>query len=190
MLTKKLLEFKIEFVNTKTLKELLEIKNERTFYRIVNGFIENNVIVNIEKNKYYVSGKILNTFELANFIVQPSYISLESALNHWGILSQFPIEVTSITNKKSIIKKFEGKVYSYSHISFKYFGIFTKVNNFLIALPEKALFDQLYLVSKGIKSTSFDEYDLSRINKKTFVDICKQLQPDKNVLNFVRKYIK
>lgn len=190
LLTKKLLESGITLISSKTLKGLLGVKSERTYYRIVNDFIKSNLLTSIEKNKYYVTGKNVDTFEIANFLYQPSYISLESALNYWGILSQFPFEITNITSKKSVTKKFDGKIYNYSHIAPKYFGMFTKNNNILIALPEKALFDQFYLASKGLKSINFDEYELKNINMKTFFEICSQLNADKNMMALVKKIIK
>lgn len=190
LLTKKLLESGLVVLTSKTLKDLLGIKSERTYYRIVNDFIKNDVLISLEKNKYCLTGKNINTFEMANFLYQPSYISLETALNYWGILSQFPFEITSITSKKGITKKFDEKIYNYSHIASKYFGMFTKKNNTLIALPEKALFDQLYLASKGLKLINFDEYDLKNINLKTFLNICNQLKADKNIMDLVKKIIK
>ena len=190
LLTKKLIESELTLVSSKTLKDLFGVKSERTYYRIVNDFIKNNVLISVEKNKYCITGKNINTFEMANFLYQPSYISLETALNYWGVLSQFPFEVTSITSKKGISKKFDEKIYNYSHIAPKYFGMFTKKNNTLVALPEKALFDQIYLASKGLKLINFDEYDLKNINLKIFLDICHQLKADKNIMDLVKKNIK
>ncbi len=185
LLTKKLLESEFKLIDSKTLKQLLEVVNERTFFRIIEDFVKNKVLVNLEKDKYYITGKKIDTFEIANYLYKPSYISLETALNYWGILSQFPFEITSITSKKGIIKKSEEKIYSYSHISSKYFGMYIKKNDVLIATPEKALFDQFYLASKGIKSVNIDEYDLKNINKKTFFEICKQLDADKNIYAYI-----
>ncbi len=189
VLTKKLLESGINLVNSKTLKEILSIKNERTFYRIVNDFIKNKILISFEKNKYCVTGKNVSSFEIANFLYQPSYISLETALNYWGILSQFPFEITSITSKKSMTKNIDEKLFTYSHISNKYFGMFTKKDAVLIALPEKALFDQIYLASKGIKIVNFSEYDLKNINFKSFFEICKQLNANDNIISLAKKYV-
>lgn len=185
LLTKKLLESEFKLIDSKTLKQLLEIENERTFFRIIEDFVKSKVLVNLEKDKYYITGKKIDTFEIANYLYQPSYVSLESSLNYWGVLSQFPFEVTSVTLKKGIIKKSEEKIYSYSHISSKYFGMYVKKNNILIATPEKALFDIFYLASKGIKSVNVDEYDLKNINKKIFLKICKQLDADKNIYAYI-----
>lgn len=189
-LTKKLLESGATLVSTKTLKDILNVKSERTYYRVVSDFTKNKILINIERNKYYVTSKNIDTFEMANFLYQPSYVSLETALNYWGVLSQFPFEITCVTSKKGVTKKFDEKIYNYSHIAPKYFGMFTKKNNALIALPEKALFDQLYLASKGLKSINFDEYNLENINRKSFLEISGQLKADKNMMNLVNKVIK
>lgn len=185
LLTKKLLESEFKLIDSKTLKQLLEIENERTFFRIIEDFVKSKILVNLEKDKYYITGKKIDTFEIANYLYQPSYVSLESSLNYWGVLSQFPFEITSVTLKKGIIKKSEEKIYSYSHISSKYFGMYVKKNNILIATPEKALFDLFYLASKGIRSVNVDEYDLKNINKKIFLKICKQLDADKNIYAYI-----
>ena len=189
VLTKKLLESELVLASSKTLKDMFGIKSERTFYRIVNDFIKNKILVSIEKNKYYIAGKNINSLKIANFLYQPSYVSLETALNYWGILSQFPFEITSISLKKSVTKKFDAKIYVYSHILNKYFGMFIKKEGVLIALPEKALFDQIYLTSKGIKTINFDEYDLKNINFNKFFEICKQLKADDNTMNLAKKYV-
>lgn len=190
LLTKKLLESEFSLYSSKTLRDILEINNERSFYRVVNDFIKNGILTNIERNKYSLVGKNVDTFELANFLYQPSYISLESALNFWGILSQFPFEITSITSKKSFTKHIDDKVFNYSHISPKCFGMFIKKNNILIATPEKALFDQLYLASKGLKTINFDEYSLDNINKKSLLEICKQLNADTSLLKLCSQLFK
>lgn len=190
LLTKKILESEFTLISSKTLKELLGVKSERTYYRIVKDFMTSKVLVSIEKNKYYITGRNVDTFEIANFLYQPSYISLETALNYWGVLSQFPFEVTSVTSKKGVTKSFDGKIYNYNHITSRYFGMFTKRNNVLMALPEKALFDQLYLASKGIKSINLDEYNLKNINMKIFSEICNKLKADRSIVDLVKGIIK
>lgn len=190
LLTQKILNLKLNLVSSKTLRDLLEIKNERTFYKVVNDFIKNGILANPERDKYIIINNNPDTFEIANFLYQPSYISLETALNYWGILSQFPFEVTSITSRKTTKKTVDGKIYTYSHVNNRYFGMFTKKNNCLIALPEKAVFDQLYLASKGIKTTNLDEYDFNNLDKKKFLSLCHQLKANKKMMNLVKEFIK
>ena len=48
-----------------------------------------------------------NDFLLANFLYQPSYISLESALSFFGIVTGFAYQITSLTTKKTNTLKTE-----------------------------------------------------------------------------------
>ena len=185
LLTKRIYESKLSLVSSKTLKDILEIQNKRSFFKIIQKFQKNGIIRKIERDKYQISNKNVSDFEMANFLYELSYISLETALNYWGILSQFPFEITSVTNKKSLIKRSDDKVFSYSHLSVNLFGMFVKKENFLIATPEKALFDQLYLTTRGWKTANLDEYDLERIEKKIFLDLCKRLKADKKIMKLV-----
>jgi len=108
--------------------------------------------------------EIEEPFILANFIYGPSYISLETALNYYSLIPDIPFQVTSITTLKT--NNFDLQDYgafSYSHIKPDlFFGYETvrgeKQYSYNIALPEKALFDYLYLNSKRMKlSDSFIE---------------------------------
>jgi hypothetical protein len=86
-----------------------------------------------------------------------------------------------------------GDVYSYTHIDPKFYFGYEKTNDFIIATPEKALFDQAYLTSKGIKHLSIDEYDLSRINKKVFqsyLEKFKNNQQIQDIIKSIKKYLR
>lgn len=182
LLTQRLLDADFSLLNSQTLKAVLGIEDNRSYYRVVKNFIDSGILIRIEKDAYCVVGKKPDQFAICNFLYQPSYVSLESALNYWGILSQFPFEVTSATPKKTVSKVFSDTVYSYTHLASKYYGMFTKHNNILIALPEKAIFDQVYLASKGLRSLNFDEYDLTKVTKKSVLAVCQQLQADNRVI--------
>lgn len=181
ILVKKLYETNLSLLNSRTLMDLFGIKNRRSFFQILLRFQENNLIRKIEKDKYLIVHKNVSDFEIANFLYEPSYISLESALNYWGILSQFPFEITSVTLKKSIAKEADNKLFTYSQLSVNIFGMYQKKDCFLIATPEKAFYDQLYLASKGIRSVDIDEYDLSKLKKSEFLDICSSFKANKKI---------
>lgn len=95
---------------------------------------------------YYSLNRDINIYELANLIVQPSYLSLHSALFYHNISFQSSNTVTSV----SLInheKKVEKKIFKYFSMKetlfFNLEGIKYK-NNISIALPERALLDSLY----------------------------------------------
>jgi predicted transcriptional regulator of viral defense system len=76
---------------------------------------EDGLIIKSERDKYQISNKTVGDFEMANYLYEPLYLSLETALNYWGVLSQFPFEITSVTIKKSVNKKLNDQIFSYSH---------------------------------------------------------------------------
>lgn len=164
LLTKKIYESSAQLFTLRTLRDHLDIDKSGSLFNIVNRLLESGVLIKIERNKYILKKYSCNEYALANFIYEPSYISFESALSFYGILSQFPYEVTSATLGQTRAKKFNGKEYGYYHLKKSLFWGYMKENNYLIADKEKALADQLYLASKGIKKIHLEEYDLSLID--------------------------
>lgn len=157
-----------------SLSRLLDINISRSARSVAMRLTNNKILTRISKDAYMVTDPAPTRIEIANFLLFPSYVSLELALNYHGILSQFPMEITSITSKKSVTKQADGQVFSYAHLKQSLFWGYEKIENQLIALPEKALLDQIYLSSKGLRTVHFDEYDLSRINKLQFYEFAKQ----------------
>ena len=191
-ITKKVYDSGFSFFTLKTLRDILEISKESTLFSIVKKLIKAGVLLKIEKDKYLLKRREANDFALANFIYQPSYISFESALNFYGILSQFPYEIFSATARKSVKKVFQDKIFVYSHIKKELFWGYEKKENFLIALPEKALLDQVYLMSKGCKSINLDEYDLSRMKVsrlKEYLSKYPKTRQFKSAVNLLKKYL-
>jgi len=190
--TKLLYDSNLTFFTTKTLRDILNINNESVFFSHIYKLTENGVLTKIERNKYILTAKTPDNMTLANMLYHPSYISFETALNYYGILSQFPTETTSATTKKTNFKRVGNSQYSYTHVDpGLYFG-YEKRDNFIIATPEKALFDQAYLTSKGLKTLSIDEYDLTLINISIFKSYLIKLKNNiqfKDVLNKMSKYL-
>jgi hypothetical protein len=86
---------------------------------------------------------------MANFLVLPSYVSLEQALGFYEIIPEKVTVITSVTTKKT--KIFRNLMGSFEYRSIKedlFFGFKKEIDNnqeFFIALPEKALLDYFYL---------------------------------------------
>lgn len=186
-MAKKLSNSVTGLVDKKSLSLILGVNGERNLYLVISKLIASGWLVKIERNSYKINNRVLHDFEIANFVYQPSYVSFETALNYWGILSQFPFEITSATLKNSKIKTIDDKIFGYSRINKKYYSGFVKVDNFLIASPEKALFDQIYLWSKGLKQLSWDEYDLTRIDKVVVKKMLLGLSLNKKFKKYIGK---
>ncbi|MEI6237967.1 MAG: hypothetical protein WCP15_00340 [bacterium] len=165
-ITEALLQSDIGIINIEALRNILGIREKKTPFVLINSLVMNGILKRLEVGKYIIVSKNPSKFLVANFLYEPSYISFESALNFHGILSQFPVEITSATVKKTKSKEIDGNLYDYSRINKDLFWGYEKKEGFLIALPEKALLDQIYLSINGKKRIDIDEYDLSNIDKK------------------------
>lgn len=144
---------------------ILGIENRQTLYKKVQRLEKNQILKKLIKGKYLFSLRPIEDFTLANFLYQPSYVSLESALSFYSIITAFPYQITSLTVKKPQNFNIEEREYVYSQISPHFFWGWEKKENFLIAQPEKALFDYLYFCQKGLRNLDWGEIDLTKINK-------------------------
>src|SRR3989338_1100940 len=173
-ITKKIYDSRLHLFTSKTLRDILGVWKENTTFNIIQRLIRGNVLYKIERNKYILKDASVSDFSLACFLYHPSYISFETALNFHGILSQFPYCVTSATTRKTIQKNVESKQFSYFHIKKDLFWGYDKKDDFLIASAEKALLDQLYFTTKGLKKTDLEDYDLSAITVSRLKEYIKE----------------
>ena len=87
---------------------------------------------------------------IANKIYQPSYISLHTALSFYGMIPEAVVQITSVSTLKTAAFKNAFGEYSYRNIkSSLMFGYEPRTMSdgrmWLLATPEKALLDMLYL---------------------------------------------
>lgn len=178
---------KISLFNITDAKKIFGIKKENTLYKLLQRLEKSGIIIRITKGKYHFLFNEINDFELANFLINPSYVSLESALSFYGILPQFTYTITSVTPLKSQKIIHQEKEYEFSHLSSKYFFSFIKKDKFLMATPEKALLDELYFMAKKIRSVHFEDLDLKSIDKRKIKDLSKRYRflPLQNLLKRV-----
>lgn len=190
-LTKILYDSRLTLFRVKTIKDLIGVEKESVLFNIIRRLILNDILERVERDKYLLKGGRVNDFTLATFLY-PSYISFESALNFYGILAQFPYQITSATGGKTLSKIITGKTFAYFHLQKKLYWGYEKKDDFLIAYPEKALLDQMYLASKGLKKLAFDEYDLSTIDFKKirrFLDKYPTTRQFRSLVNRYKKFI-
>ena len=180
---------KLPVISINLLRSLTGLTNKQSLASYINSLIRYKILEKAEKGKYLVKDNLTNDFVVANLLYSPSYVSLETALNLYGVLSQFPVEISSVTIKRKKSKTIADKLYVYYHINPKFFWGFEKKEGALIALPEKALLDAIYLTSKGIKKITIGELDLSFIDKKVFTDFSKKFPKTKILSNLVKSVL-
>lgn len=154
-------------------KRLFGIKKENTVYKTIERLTKKGILKRLTKKRYLFALFPSDDFQIANFLYSPSYVSLESALSFYGIIGQFPYQITSITSKKPKTFRIDKKELVYFHLKEDLFSGYEKKEKFLIALPEKALFDYLYFCSKGLRVFEKDEFDLKKIDRKVFFNFVK-----------------
>jgi len=191
-ITKMLYESGQHLFSSETLKQLFQIESDTGLYPILDDLLAQGVLEKLESSKYVLSHSKPHQFALANFLYDPSYVSFESALSFHGILPQFPFEITSATPNKSVKKRVQERHFTYVHLKSELYWGFSKHHDFLMAEPEKALLDQLYLISKGLKSADLDEYDCQIINSKRlaeYLELFVQQQAYSTLPTLVQKVI-
>lgn len=103
--------------------------------------------------------------DLVNNIRPKSYISLESALVEKGVINQSPSALTCVSpaHSRSYHSKSANIVYRKisSDLYWGYEDKSTRYNTYLIAEPEKALLDWIYLNRQEGLPTPLDEFQLS-----------------------------
>ncbi|MBI5358037.1 hypothetical protein HZB69_00180 [Candidatus Amesbacteria bacterium] len=173
---KRLKVAKISLFTPTTLQQILNNQNYNTIHKTLMRLESQELIIRLGKGKYRLSDSTVSSFTVGNFLLQPSYISLETALNLYGILSQFPYISTSITPLKSRKVNTQGIDYEYVHVDKSLFWGYIKTDDYLIANPEKAIIDTLYLASKGLRGANYNEWDLERINKPRLISYAQKVR--------------
>jgi predicted transcriptional regulator of viral defense system len=144
-------------------------------------------IKKIRKGAYILSRMVeeINPMSLAGKIYAPSYLSLEFALNYYGIIPDIPGTYTSITSRKTMGYKNQFGNFSYQKIKeelfFGYVPLEDKNIVFNIATPEKAMLDYIYL-NKNKLEASDNFWQEMRIDEEFRFDR-KKIESYKKIFN-------
>ena len=116
-------------------------------------------------------------FLVANRLVPNSYVSLEMALRHYNLIPEHVAVVTSVTTGRPGAWENEFGRFLYRHIHPRYFfGMMQQEvaagQKALVATPEKALLDLIYLRKGGddpafiqsLRLQNLDELDMERLH--------------------------
>ena len=163
-----------------TTNDIRKIENytEGSLYVILNRLVNNRDLIRLASGIYILPGRYGEIEKIANLLYVPSYLSFESAISKYGILSQLPYTFSFATTRKSRKITLGDYPVEYRQLQSGLFFDYTQTNDGLsIATPEKALFDTLYLSMIGKLSIDFTSLDTSSVDVK-------------KVLRYTRKYLK
>jgi len=138
--------------------------------------IKSGLFIKIRNGFYTIKDSHPSDLFVANKLYQPSYISLERALSHYGIIPETVYTITSVTTK--IPREFNTPIgiFSYQRIKKEAYTGYSLmgINNEMVqfAEPEKALADYLYFVD--LKRVSLnDRLELKNIKKNELTSFVK-----------------
>lgn len=158
----------------------------------ITRWVKKNLLIKL-RNGYYTFPEYLtepaSPFYIANRIYRPSYVSLHSALAFYGFIPEAVVQVTSVTPLKTV--EFNNRFGTFSYKSIKQafmFGYdqkpFIKSMTILVAQPEKALLDLLYLYPFY---NSANEITALRFDKEIMLEIINPEKLNDYTLRFKSK---
>ena len=149
------------------------------------------ILTRVKRGVYQLSLAEIDVKKIANQLYYPSYLSFESALSIYGILSQIPYTQTFATVKKSKKMNLNNTEVEFTQIKNDLFFGYLLENGIYIAEAEKALLDELYLISRGKRTLNIEELNLKEIKEEKMDEYAKKFpsyimaEVDK-----IKKYIK
>lgn len=171
--------------------------NEQTIKQNLKFWVKKNLLERIVRGVYKLKEtKIEDEFLIASFFDISSYISLESALSCYGLIPEYPFAVTSVTTNKTKNIKTNYGLFWYRKIKPEFFFGFKLItgDNYLyrLAIPEKAIFDFIYLNQNEIKNPNyFKEMRLS-LSDRTLINktlsLLKNIK-NPNIISYFKSYV-
>jgi len=158
-----LLSAKTPFFTLSSLQAILNITRESA-RTTASRLVERGILVRLRRDLYTLVNKNYSLFSLANALHQPSVISLETALNYWGLIVQVPQVIFSISlrsyryerdNTEFIYRRIEQSLFRFGQV---------KAEDFYVTEPEKALLDTLYMKSKGLVELLPGDVDMGKLD--------------------------
>lgn len=125
---------------------------------------------------------------------EQGYISFLTALHYHGVISQIPLKIQIATTGHLRELRSSTGHYEFIHLAPHMMKEGIKwsdsKSNYLIASPEKALIDTLYISTrKGKKFSSLPELDLENLNIKQFRHLIKISIKSKTIKIAIEKYM-
>lgn len=125
-------------INKQLLLDLL--KEYKRPHDKIDELVKQQVLVQIKRG-LYIPGTKLNIAPpepllIANHLYGPSYISLDTALSHWGLIPERVYEISSVTTNSSKMYKTVVGRFSYRNMPLPYYSFGIKQVQLTIAFSQ------------------------------------------------------
>lgn len=152
------------YLTVADLEKLLDLKNRESLYVTLHRLVNYGVLARLRRGVYKLALRPGDVAGMANLLYTPSYLSFESALARYGILSQIPYTITFATPRRSKRITVGDTVVEFRQLRADLFFGYTLEHRLYVAEPEKALLDNLYLMKRGKASLAWNELRLSGLS--------------------------
>jgi len=183
----KLLNADSLFFSVSSLQGMFDITRESA-RTMASRLVKRGILVRIQRDLYSLANRKYSLFSLANALYQPSAISLETALNYWGLIVQVPQTIFSIgqasyqcvaDNTQFVYRRMPAGLFRFGQV---------KVEDFFIVGPEKSLLDSLYMRTKGLVELLPEDVDMAKLDAELLKYYCRLYPTNvKKLLNVFEK---
>ncbi len=181
------LDYPKPYIHDTTLAIMLGGSEDRR-YSWVKRALQKGLLTRLRRGLYLIEKKdssLIDSFEIAQQLYGPSYISFETALSYHGWIPETVNTTTSASAKRSVSIRTPIGMFNYEHTPQDQFfmGVELKGNggsHYLIAHPWKALADYMYARRKKWKTFAeviddlrLDEAKIEAADKETLEEIAR-----------------
>lgn len=137
--------------------------------RQLSRWVKSGKLIQLRRGFYTLPEKYrkapVHPFVVANALKRASYVSLQSALGHYGLIPEYVPSVTSVTTGRPGTYATTIGDFIYRHIKHELFAGYSVMDvgsgrEAFVAKPEKALLDLLYLTPRSDTPAYLDELRL------------------------------
>jgi hypothetical protein len=170
-------KIKSDLVSHDLLKDLMPEKSSDAKKSLLKRLCQKGELVHLKSGLYMIPQEQqkfeVSPFTAANYMVRPSYVSLESALSFYNLIPEAVYTTTSVTTLRNKNIDSPLGIFSFSHLKVEHFnfGFYQHLegsSSFLLATPLKALVDYINLKNKNYQNISQMSEDL-RLDWNDFV---------------------
>lgn len=138
--------------------------SSQSLYVVLNRLVKQGHLIRLTHGIYILPEHYGEIEKIANILYSPSYLSFESALAKYGVISQIPYTLLFATPLKTKKVRLDKYRVEYKKIKKEYFyGYQIAKDGLYIATPEKAVFDIYYFTLLGRMTFDFGSIDFSKL---------------------------
>ncbi|MEK6545333.1 MAG: hypothetical protein AAB257_06705 [Nitrospinota bacterium] len=145
-----------------------------SLYVTIKRLIDRGVLEKMGSGIYRLFTTPPSIEKVASSLYMPNYISFESALSRYGVLTLIPYTLIFATTRKSKRFTIEGRDIEFRQLKRNLFWGYEMEGGIYIARPEKAFLDLVYFASRGKASIDMDEIDMAKLSLSKIRELLKK----------------